>query len=102
MPGIRRRRVIGEKMMISQVFLARGTQVPTHSHANEQFACMIAGRLRFDLGAEGDPERRTVTAVAGEVMQLPPNLPHAAYAEEDSIVLDMFSPPSATTGIDRH
>jgi quercetin dioxygenase-like cupin family protein len=37
---------------------------------------------------------------AGEVILLPGGLPHSAEAVEDTVVLDVFSPPSATTGID--
>ena len=78
-----------------------GCDVPTHAHENEQFACVISGRLRFGIGAEGSPERRTVVVGPGEAILLPANIPHSAYAEEDTVVLDVFSPPSQMTGIDR-
>lgn len=95
-----RKRIIGSQMMISQVNLKRGCVVPTHQHANEQFACIMSGSLKFGIGAEGDPKRRMVTVKAGEVLHLPSNVPHSAEALEDTLVLDLFSPPSATTGID--
>jgi quercetin dioxygenase-like cupin family protein len=99
---LERRRVIGEQAMISHVVLTKGCAVPTHQHENEQFTCVISGRLRFGLGADGSPHRREVTLTAGEVIHLPANVPHSADALEDTVVLDIFSPPSATTGIDRH
>ena len=34
-----------------------------------------------------------VSLRAGEVLVLPSNLPHEAVALEESVVLDMFSPP---------
>lgn len=98
---LERRRIIGEKMMISRVRLHKGCDVPTHAHENEQFACILSGRLRFGIGAEGSPQRREVVVSAGEVLHLPSNVPHSAYAEEETLVLDLFSPPSAGTGIDR-
>lgn len=101
MEKIARQRIIGEKMMISKVFLDRGCIVPTHRHENEQFACIMSGALRFGLGAEGSAERREIIVKAGEVLHLPSNLPHSAEAIEDTVVLDLFSPPSAATGIDR-
>lgn len=101
MEKIARQRIIGEKMMISKVFLDRGCIVPTHQHENEQFACIMSGALRFGLGAEGSAERREIIVKAGEVLHLPSNLPHSAEAIEDTVVLDLFSPPSAGTGIDR-
>ncbi len=102
MPLLERQRVIGANAMISRVLLRRGCDVPSHSHANEQFACIISGRLRFGLGEPGSPEHRTIDVRAGEVLHLPANVPHSAVALEDTLVLDIFSPPSATTGIDRH
>ncbi len=96
-----RQRIVGDKAMISRVTLKRGCFVPTHSHENEQFACTISGKLKFMIGAEGSQDRREVIAAAGEVLHLPSNVPHSAEALEDTVVLDIFSPPSATTGIDR-
>lgn len=98
---IERRRVIGEKAMLSHVTLKRGCVVPSHAHENEQFVVMLSGRLRFRLGPEHDPARREVTIGPGDVLHLPANLPHWCEAQEDCVVLDVFSPPSQKTGIDR-
>lgn len=98
---IERRRVIGRLAMISHVTLKKGLKVPTHRHENEQFACVLSGRIRFALGAVGSPEHRQVTLEGGAVLYLPSNTPHAAEALEETVVLDIFSPPSETTGIDR-
>lgn len=99
---LERRRVIGEKVMISHITLHKGCRVPTHAHENEQMSCIISGRLRFGLGAEGSPERHEVTLGPGEVIHLPSNVPHSADALEETVVLDVFSPPSVGTGIDAH
>jgi quercetin dioxygenase-like cupin family protein len=99
--GLERRRVIGRNMMISHVSLQRGCLVPTHQHENEQIACVLSGSLRFGLGAEGSADRREVIVRGGEVLHLPSDLPHSAEAMEDTVVLDLFSPPSERTGIDR-
>ena len=95
MPLLERRRVIGSQCMISHVTLTKGCTVPSHTHANEQMVCVLSGCLRFTL-ASGTTDVR-----AGEVLYLPPHAPHAAVALEDTTVLDVFAPPSATTGIDR-
>ena len=102
MDKLARRRIIGTQMMLSQVHLQKGCHVPTHAHSNEQFALIVSGKLRFGIGAEGTAERREVDVSAGEVMHLPSNVPHSADALEDTLVIDLFSPPSETTGIDRH
>jgi quercetin dioxygenase-like cupin family protein len=100
MDKISRRRVIGEKAMLSEVTLQKGFVVPTHQHDNEQFACILTGRMRFTIN-EGAKDQRTIDAPAGTVLHLPGNVPHAAEALEDSVVLDIFSPPSEKTGVDR-
>lgn len=101
MPLLARRRVMGEKMMVSRIELTRGCVVPTHAHENEQITCVLSGRIRFGIGAEGSPERYDVEVRAGETLLLPPHVPHSAEALEDTLVLDLFSPPSAVTGVDR-
>ena len=101
MPLIERRRIIGRKMMISQVLLEAGFVVPSHAHENEQFACVIRGRIRFGLGVEGSPEHHEVELTGGEVLHLPANVPHSAEALQETLVLDLFSPPSEKTGIDQ-
>lgn len=98
-PLIDRRRVIGEHCMISHVTLHRGFKVPMHHHPNEQFAVIVSGKMRFTLpDVEGG--QRVVTLGPGEVLHLPPDVPHEAEAIETSVVLDIFSPPSETTGVD--
>lgn len=97
---LERQRVIGEQMMVSRVFLAKGCDVPTHKHVNEQMSIVLSGRVRFGFGEVGSTSRREVEVGAGEVVQLPAWVAHSAFAIEDTLILDMFSPPSATTGID--
>lgn len=101
MPLIDRRRIMGQRMMVSEVLLYVGFSLPTHAHENEQFMIMLRGRCRFGIGAEGSPERREIEVCGGEVLVLPPNLPHSCVAIEESVILDLFSPPSAMTGVDR-
>ncbi|MFT3685416.1 MAG: cupin domain-containing protein [Phycisphaerales bacterium] len=101
MPLLARRRIIGNQAMISRVVLKQGCEVPSHSHANEQFAVLLSGTMRFGLGEPRTTQHREVTLHAGEVLHLPSNLPHSAFAVEESVILDVFSPPSQKTGIDK-
>jgi quercetin dioxygenase-like cupin family protein len=101
MEKIDRRRIIGEKMMLSEVFLHKGFHVSTHSHQNEQFAVVLSGEVRFGIGAKGSAERYEIVLKGGEVLHLPANVPHSAQALADSRLIDLFSPPSETTGVDR-
>ena len=97
---LERRRVIGQQAMLSHITLHEGCIVPYHAHENEQFAVVLSGLIRFELGEPGSSESRTVDVRSGEVLHLPSNLPHSAIAIEETVVLDVFSPPSQTTGID--
>jgi quercetin dioxygenase-like cupin family protein len=74
-------------MMIAHVYLAKGAIVPEHSHENEQITYILEGKLRFTLGDE------TVDVAAGEVLTIPPHVPHAAEALEDTLDVDVFTPP---------
>lgn len=98
---IERRRVIGQQAMISHVTLRRGCFVASHSHENEQFSCIVSGKLKFGFGTLGAADFHEVIAGPGDIVVMPSFAPHSAEAIEDTVVLDIFSPPSATTGIDR-
>jgi quercetin dioxygenase-like cupin family protein len=89
-PSIGRKMITGERMMIAQIFLKKGSVVPRHQHENEQITYILEGALRFHLGPDGAQE---VTVRAGEVLTIPPNLPHTAEALEDTLDVDIFDPP---------
>src|SRR5690242_12707207 len=88
-PLIERRYVSGVHLTLAQFFLAKGCLVPTHEHDSEQFVNVVAGKLRLRLGEGGN---EVADVAAGEVLMIPPNLPHSAEALEDTIVFDAFSP----------
>jgi quercetin dioxygenase-like cupin family protein len=87
---IDRRLITGTNMMIAHVYLKKGGVVPVHSHHNEQLSYVLEGALRFLLGAQQDEE---VIVRAGEVLTVPPHLPHSAEALEDTLDVDIFNPP---------
>ena len=85
-----RRLVTGERIMLAHVYLKKGCLVPRHSHENEQITYILEGALHFWLGED---EKEEVVVRAGEVLTLPPNLPHKALALEDTLDVDVFCPP---------
>ncbi len=87
---LERRLVTGDRIMLAHVYLKKGCIVPKHSHENEQLTYILEGALRFKLGESQDIE---VTVNAGEVLHIPSNLPHEAEALEDTLDVDVFSPP---------
>ena len=88
--GIERRIITGERMMLTQIYLRKGAVVPRHSHDNEQLTYILEGALRFWIG---DEESEVIDVRAGEVLHIPSNVPHKAEALEDTLDVDIFSPP---------
>lgn len=86
-PLLKRQFIVGERVMIARVLLKKGCVVPLHSHHNEQITYILDGALKFTLNGE------EVVVRAGEVLCIPPNVPHDAVALEDTVDLDIFTPP---------
>jgi len=89
-PQIGRRFITGDSMMIAHVYLEKGAVVPKHAHHNEQLTYILEGTLRLRLGED---ESQVVDVATGEVLHIPANLPHSAVALEDTLDVDVFSPP---------
>lgn len=89
-PLLARRLVTGKRAMLAHVYLKKGCVVPRHAHENEQFTYILEGALKFFMGEDG---RTELVVRAGEVLHLPSNVPHEAHALEDTLDLDVFSPP---------
>jgi quercetin dioxygenase-like cupin family protein len=88
-PLLQRQFVVGQEVMLARVLLKKGCIVPEHSHHNEQITYILEGALKFWI------DGREILVHAGEVLTIPPNLPHKAEAVEDTVDLDIFNPPRA-------
>jgi quercetin dioxygenase-like cupin family protein len=89
-PLLDRKLISGEGVMLSQIFLKKGCIVPRHQHHNEQFSYIVEGALRFWIGEDLAEE---VVVRSGEVLHIPSNVWHKAEALEDTLDMDVFSPP---------
>jgi quercetin dioxygenase-like cupin family protein len=87
---LERRLITGDRMMLAHVYLKKGCIVPKHSHENEQLTYILEGALKFWIGEDG---AREITVSAGEVLLIPSNVPHKAEALEETLDVDIFSPP---------
>ena len=85
-----RRLITGKTMMLAHVYLKKGCIVPRHSHVNEQLTYVLEGCLRLWVGEELE---QVVDVKPGEVLLIPSNVPHKAEALEDTLDVDVFSPP---------
>ena len=88
--GLTRRLVTGDQVMIAHVYFTKGTEVPRHRHHNEQLTYILEGVLKFWIGEDQSQE---LLVRAGEVLHIPSNVPHMAEALEDTLDVDIFSPP---------
>ena len=85
-----RRLITGERVMLAHVYLKKGCIVPRHQHDNEQITYIVEGALKFWIGED---EKKELTVRPGEVLHIPPNVWHKAEALEDTLDVDIFSPP---------
>jgi quercetin dioxygenase-like cupin family protein len=83
---ISRQMISGENATLSQLLLKRGAVVPRHSHVNEQYSWIISGALKFVF------DDREIMVSAGEVLLIPPHVPHLVVAIEDTVDVDFFAP----------
>jgi quercetin dioxygenase-like cupin family protein len=88
-PLIGRQFVVGRDIMVARVLMRKGAIVPEHSHMNEQVTYILAGALKFWI------DGKEIVVHEGEVLTIPPNMPHKAEAIEDTVDLDVFNPPRA-------
>jgi unsaturated pyranuronate lyase len=86
-PLIDREMVVGDKIMLARVIMKKGGHVPLHHHHNEQVTYILEGSLKFAING------KEIVVRAGEVLCIPPNMPHEAWALEDTVDLDVFNPP---------
>jgi len=87
LPGIRRRVLGGDKLMSVQVALEKGVVVPEHKHPHEQISHVVSGKVEFTVAGQSK------VMGPGEAVLIPSDALHVATALEESVVVDVFSPP---------
>jgi quercetin dioxygenase-like cupin family protein len=85
--SIRRRMIVGIKEMLVRWEFDKGAIAARHSHPHEQIVVMVQGKLRLKVG-----DAETIMG-RDDIVVIPPNTPHEAEALEDTVVIDIFSPP---------
>jgi quercetin dioxygenase-like cupin family protein len=83
---LKRKVVAGANVMLAMVDLLPGSEVPEHSHISEQLSYLLSGSLKMWIAG------KEIILKAGQVLVIPPNVPHSALAEEKALTLDVFSP----------
>jgi quercetin dioxygenase-like cupin family protein len=88
MPGIQRKDVVhGQQTHLCEFLLAAGSVLPEHQHPHEQTGIVISGRIQLTIdGKDHGFGPGDAWCIPGEVL-------HRAEALEDTVVLEVFSPP---------
>ena len=73
-PLLGRQFVVGQDIMMARVLMKKGCLVPLHSHFNEQITYILEGALKFWI------DGKEIVVHAGEVLTIPPHMPHKAEA----------------------
>ncbi len=84
---ISRRYVYGKDAMLARFVFKKGAVVPEHHHPSEQITYILKGAVKVTT------QGKEIIVRSGEVLIIPPNVPHRFEALEDTIDLDIFSPP---------
>ena len=85
--GIQRKTLVhGEKTLMTEFRLAKGSVLPRHAHPHEQTGYLVKGRLRLFMGAE------VYEAKPGDSWCIPGGVEHGAEILEDSVAIEVFSP----------
>ena len=84
--GIRARVANTGNVSVAHVRLDAGAVLAEHAHPHEQIVNVVDGEL--ELTVEGKPFLLT----RGQVMVLPPMVPHSGAAKTDVYVVDVFHP----------
>ncbi len=83
----------GEQIMVVEMGFRPGAGTPPsaipHFHAYEQIGYVISGKVEVTVGGE------TRILSAGDSYLAGPQVEHTAYAIEESVMLEVFSPPRA-------
>jgi quercetin dioxygenase-like cupin family protein len=87
LPGIWiKTQVYGEKSLLSEFHMKKGSRLPDHSHPHEQTGYLVSGKMR--LTVEGE----TLEAAPGDSWCVPGNARHHAEMLEDTVAIEVFSP----------
>ncbi|MEC9439382.1 MAG: cupin domain-containing protein [Chloroflexota bacterium] len=87
-PGVTIKTMWGENIMMSLVEMDANSEVPLHSHPNEQAGMVLEGSFEFTIG-----EQKKVVS-AGEYYIIPGGVEHQVIVGDSAAkALDIFSPP---------
>jgi len=87
LPGIRQKTLVwGEKTLMTEFILGKGSVLPLHSHPHEQTGYLVEGHLTLTVGEEA----REI--FPGDSWSIPGDVGHSARVHSNSKAIEIFSP----------
>ena len=86
-PGVEQKTLVyGERTLMTEFVLKKGSRLPRHAHPHEQTGYLLRGRIRLAIGAEEND------VTPGDSWCIPSGVEHGADVLEDSAAIEVFSP----------
>jgi len=86
-PGIKVKTLVyGDKTLLSEFVMAKGSQLPLHSHPEEQIGYLVSGCIRLHSNGEAQEMH------PGDSWSFAGDLQHSADILEDSVAVEVFAP----------
>ena len=85
--GIERKTLVhGEKTLMAEFKLQKGSIVPLHSHPHEQAGYLVSGQVKFSV------DSKEIVCNPGDSWCIQGDEEHSAEALQDSVLVEVFSP----------
>ena len=81
-----RKALHGKMITLARFRFDKGNKVAMHHHANDQITTVASGSVRMTCGEE------EFVLKAGDMVVVPPDVPHGNEALEDTVIIEIFSP----------
>ena len=78
--------VYGDKTLLCEFKLAKGSQLPLHAHPHEQTGYLVSGQMQLTIG------KTTFEVLPGDSWNIPGDVEHCAEIVEDTVAIEVFSP----------
>lgn len=86
-PGIWRKTLVyGDKTLLTEFILEKGSVIAHHRHAQEQTGYLVSGHMILTIGDEVQEVR------PGDSWAIPSNVEHHAKILEKTIAIEVFAP----------
>jgi quercetin dioxygenase-like cupin family protein len=87
LPGVKLKTLVyGDKTLLTEFRLEQGSQLPAHTHPQEQTGYLMAGRIRLFFGNE------VFEVEPSDSWCVPSNVEHRAEILAYSVAIEVFSP----------